>query len=296
MSWRVLEISTNGTYVSKSRGSLVIKRQNGEETFVPISDIHSLVLATDGVTITSGAINSLIENSSIILFVNDKYEPSSLVYPTKNNFFLRKRLLQQIDLSTPLQKRLWQEIIKIKITNQAQNLKLCSKNFSPIKELASYVRSGDSTNVEADAAKKYWSSLFNDFSRSDEKLGINSMLNYGYAILRSATARALASSGLNLSLGLHHKNLENDFCLVDDIIEPYRPFVDNLVYKIEKPAELYFDLTPNLKKQLVTVLNVEVKYEEQNTSLTNALLKSAQSFCNCIESKNENIKFAEFID
>ncbi len=296
MSWRVIEITTNGTYISKSRGGLIIENVKGEEHEVPISDIQSLILSSDGITITSGAVNALIENSVIILFVNDKYEPASLVYPTKGNVFLRKRLLQQIDLSLPNKKRLWQNVVYEKVSNQIENLNQCKRNASELKPLLNYIKSGDSTNIEAQAAKKYWNALFDNFSRSDESLGVNSMLNYGYAIIRSATARALAASGLNLSLGIYHHNLENDFCLVDDILEPYRPFVDNLVYKTEKPAELRFDLTPTIKKQLVTVLSTEVIFENKNTSLSNAILKTAQSFCDCIDQKTETIKFGSFLE
>lgn len=206
MSWRVIEITTNGTYISKSRGSIIIKNVKGEVHEIPISDIQSLILSSDGITITSGAVNALVENSVIILFVNDKYEPTSLVYPTKNNIFIRKRLLQQIDLSLPSKKRLWQNIIYEKVSNQIENLNQCKRYNSELKPLLNHIKSGDTTNIEAQAAKKYWGTLFDDFSRSDDSLGINSMLNYGYSIIRSSTARALAASGLNLSLGIHHRD------------------------------------------------------------------------------------------
>ena len=295
MSWRVVEISTPGTYISKIRGSLCIKSPTGEESLLSLSDVHSLMISNDGVAISSAVISALGEEGAMILFVNNKYEPSSILFSIKSSIYIRKRLLKQIELSIPSKKKIWANVVVEKIKNQAQCLQMCSRNNDKLELLAGRVRSGDPDNVEAQAAREYFESLFDDFKRSDPSLGLNSMLNYGYSIIRSAVARALCASGLNLSLGIHHHNLENDFCLVDDIVEPYRPFVDHVVVKIKKPETSAFELTTAMKKELASVLSIEVEFDEKKTSLSNAILLTAQSFCQFLDGETDKLKFARFI-
>jgi len=183
---------------------------------------------------------------------------------------------------------LWQAVVKAKIINQAKILKLFTIEEQQLLILAKKVTSGDSQNIEAQAAKKYWQKLFGkDFRRDYSATGINSLLNYGYAILRSSTARAVFACGLTPAIGIHHNNQENAFCLVDDLMEPYRPIVDYVVKKITEEELEIKELTTDHKKMLSKILQTEIIINNEKTSLANSLARLCQSFVYSLEQKKD---------
>ena len=229
----VMDVSTDGLFLNQRRGLLVVSEGKTELAEVPLDDISVLLLSAKGVTITKDAMMALLERGSPIVLCGKKYSPESIIIPLFGNFEFSGRLQIQLGASLPLRKQLWKQIVQEKIRNQALILSLLNleEEARCLEVIAKEVVSGDSTNREGYAAREYWGCVFgNDFSRDiDSEEGINVMLNYGYAVLRGMTARAVCSAGLHPSLGLHHKNQKNNYCLVDDLMEPFRPLVDYMV-------------------------------------------------------------------
>lgn len=238
----------NPVYLSLKNAQLVIKlpevvrndtlpesfKRNSEVT-KPIEDIGVVVLDHKQITITSGVLEALLENNCAIITCDSRSMPVGLMLPLCGNTTQNERFRDQLDASLPLVKQLWQQTIKAKIENQAAVLQECSgAETRCMKVWADDVKSGDSNNLEARAAAYYWKNLFpiKDFTRDREGIPPNNLLNYGYAVLRAIVARGLVVSGLLPTLGIHHHNRYNAYCLADDIMEPYRPYVDRLVYNM----------------------------------------------------------------
>lgn len=239
----------NPAYLSLRNGQLVIKlpevERNGslpeaikQQTDVtrPIEDIGVVVLDHKQITITSGALETLLENNCAVITCDSKSMPVGLMLPLCGNTTQNERFRKQLEASLPLKKQMWQQTIQTKIRNQAQILAQCTGEKAKCMFVwANNVRSGDPDNLEARAAAYYWKTMFADvdgFTRDRDGLPPNNLLNYGYAILRAVVARGLISSGLLPTLGIHHHNRYNAYCLADDIMEPYRPYVDRLVYSL----------------------------------------------------------------
>ena len=249
----------NPAYLSLRDAQLVIKlpevvknntlpehfKQKVEVT-KPIEDIGVLVLDNKQITVTSGVLEALLENNCAVITCDSKSMPVGLMLPLYGNTTQNERFRHQLDASLPLKKQLWQQTIKVKIENQAAVLKKCTgEEIRCMKVWASDVKSGDSDNMEARAAAYYWKNLFpvDGFTRDREGIPPNNLLNYGYAILRAVVARGLVTSGLLPTLGIHHHNRYNAYCLADDIMEPYRPYVDMLVFEIVTSGTDYGVLT-----------------------------------------------------
>lgn len=239
----------NPAYLSLRNGQLVIKlpevERNGslpeaikQQTDVTrsIEDIGVVVLDHKQITITSGALETLLENNCAVITCDSKSMPVGLMLPLCGNTTQNERFRKQLEASLPLKKQMWQQTIQTKIRNQAQILAQCTGEKAKCMFVwANNVRSGDPDNLEARAAAYYWKTMFADvdgFTRDRDGLPPNNLLNYGYAILRAVVARGLVSSGLLPTLGIHHHNRYNAYCLADDIMEPYRPYVDRLVYSL----------------------------------------------------------------
>lgn len=227
----ILEITGGSKYLKKHRGFIVVTDKESEtETKVPIDSIAALICYSNGLTITNEVISALLESKANIVFCDSNYLPVSIMYPLDGNFKQTERMQAQLNAEIVFKKRLWQKIIQLKIESCSQVLQYLNKSNN-FNLLASEVKSGDKTNVESIAARKYWSLLFGrDFVRDRKQDGINSMLNYSYTILRSHLSRLVVAYGLHPSIGLHHKNQYNHLCLVDDLIEPFRACCDLLVY------------------------------------------------------------------
>ncbi len=305
----------NPAYLSLRQAQLVIKlpeiasnatlseslRAQGEIT-KPIEDIGIVVLDNKQITITQGVIESLLENNCAIITCDSHRMPVGMMLPLCGNSIQSERFRDQIEASLPLKKQLWQQTIKAKIANQAATLSVCTDTeIGCMRKWADEVRSGDADNHEARAASYYWKNLFKGFSglefftRGREGIPPNNLLNYGYALLRAVVARALVTSGMLPTLGIHHHNRYNAYCLADDIMEPYRPYVDQLVYDIvrELGVEHIGALSKEVKFRLLGIPTLEVVVNGKRSPLMVAVSQTTASLYKCYSGELRRIAYPE---
>ena len=266
------------------------------EVSKPIEDIGVIVLDHKQITITSGVLEAFLENNCAVLTCDSKSMPVGLLLPLHGNTTQNERFRQQLDASLPLSKQLWQQTVKAKIENQAAVLKECTgEEIKCMKVWAANVRSGDPDNQEARAAAYYWKNLFRieGFTRDRDGIPPNNLLNYGYAILRAVVARGLVASGLLPTLGIHHHNRYNAYCLADDIMEPYRPYVDRLVYDMVKQGANYAELTKDLKVRLLTIPTLETTIAGKRSPLMVAVGQTTASLNKCFSRGLRKISYPE---
>lgn len=302
----------NPAYLSLRMGQMVIKLPEVEtdsnlsdqikkqaEITKPIEDIGVVVLDNRRITITQGLLESLLENNCAVITCDSHSLPVGLMLPLYGNSTQNERFRDQLDASQPLKKQLWQQTIKMKVSNQAAALATCTgKNSPTMLRWADDVRSGDPDNVEGRAAAYYWKNLFagidglEDFTRSREGEAPNNLLNYGYAILRAIVARALVSSGMLPTLGIHHHNRYNAYCLADDIMEPYRPYVDELVYSIVKDKGINnLDLSKEIKALLLSIPTLDVVIGGKRSPLMVAVTQTTASLYKCFTGELRRIAY-----
>lgn len=289
---------TNPAYLSLRNNQLVIKLPEVEsnsslpEDFkseatktIPIEDIGVVVLDNKRITITQGVLEALLENNCAIITCNESHLPIGMHLPLVGNTTQTERMRYQIEASLPLKKQLWQQTIVAKIENQAAVLKqMRGAEVRNMLKWASEVKSGDSENMEARAAVYYWQNAFpmvENFTRSREGVFPNNLLNYGYAILRAVVARALVSSGLLTTLGIHHRNKYNAFCLADDVMEPYRPYVDRLVMELCERYGECEELSRELKVELLKIPVLDVVINNKRSPLMVAVSTTTASLQRC---------------
>jgi len=300
----------NPVYLSLRNAQLVIKlpdivkseslpdgfKQQSEIT-KSIEDLGVVVLDNRQITITSGVLEALLENNCAVITCDSKSMPVGLMLPLYGNTTQNERFRYQLDASVPLKKQLWQQTIKMKIDNQASVLQRCrGAGVKCMRVWANSVKSGDPENLEARAAAYYWKELFVDveeFTRGREGVPPNNLLNYGYAILRAVVARALVISGLLPTLGIHHHNRYNAYCLADDIMEPYRPYVDELVYDIVYSGVDYKELNKELKIRLLEIPTIEVKIGGRRSPLMVAVSQTTASLYKCFSGEFRHIAYPE---
>lgn len=297
----------NPIYLSLRNSQLVLKTPDAdklEESFkreaertIPIEDIGVVVLDNRRITITTGAMEALLDNNCAIITCNSTNLPVGLMLPLSGNTTQSERFRNQIDASLPLKKQLWQQTVRQKILNQATVL---NKNTGAIVKnmqvWANEVKSGDPDNFEARAATYYWRNLFPtlpNFVRGREGEPPNNLLNYGYAILRACVARGLVGSGLLPTLGIHHHNRYNAYCLADDIMEPYRPFVDDLVINIMQQYPDYSELTLSIKAALLTSPSLDVMLDGKRSPLMIAVGQTTASLAKCFNGELRKISYPE---
>lgn len=280
----------NPAYLSVKNSQLVVKQTDKEtqqETTrtVPVEDIGVVVLEDRQITITNVALDALLQNNCAVVICDERHMPSGMLLPLEGNTIQSERFANQIEASLPLKKQLWQQTVQAKIRNQASVLKrLSGVEVGCMLVWANDVKSGDSDNLEGRAAAYYWKNIFPQlpgFTRDREGEMPNNLLNYGYAIVRAVVARALVASGLLPTLGIHHHNRYNAYCLADDIMEPYRPYVDELVIKIMQSGADYGELTTDLKRQLLVLPVTEVMIGGQRSPLMVAASLTTSSLCKC---------------
>ena len=289
---------TNPAYLSLRNSQLVIKLPEVEtnntlpEGFkaeatktIPIEDIGIVVLDNKRITITQGVLEALLENNCAVITCNESHLPIGMHLPLVGNTTQTERMRYQIEASLPLKKQLWQQTIVAKIENQAAVLKqMRGAEVRNMLKWASEVKSGDSENMEARAAVYYWQNAFpmvESFTRSREGVFPNNLLNYGYAILRAVVARALVSSGLLTTLGIHHRNKYNAFCLADDVMEPYRPYVDRLVMELCERYGECEELSRELKVELLKIPVLDVVINNKRSPLMVAVSTTTASLQRC---------------
>jgi CRISPR-associated protein Cas1 len=280
----------NKAALSTKNLQLVIKTEVRESN-IPIEDIGFLVLDHPEIFLSIPALNLLIDNNTSVIICNKTHLPNGMFLNLNSHHIQQEIFKNQIDASQPLKKQLWQQTIVEKIRNQGLLLETITGNKNSFEFLASKVLSGDTTNMEGVAASQYWKSFFEmNFKR--ERFGDypNNFLNYGYAILRAATARALSGSGLLNTLGIHHKSKYNAFALADDIMEPFRPIVDEKVVKIMQEYDEQ-ELTTLIKSELLQILTRTVYFKDEKSPLMVALQKTASSLQQCYTGHRKKIKY-----
>ncbi len=269
---------------------LIIKSELREST-IPIEDIGFLVVDNPEIYLSIPAMNLLIENNTSIIICNTNHLPNGMFLNLNSHHIQQEIFRNQIEASLPLKKQLWQQTIVEKITNQGILLEKITGNKNSFEFLCSKVLSGDTSNMEGVAASQYWKSFF-DIKFKRERFGNypNNFLNYGYAILRAATARALSGSGLLNTLGIHHKSKYNAFALADDIMEPFRPLIDEKVFELMQNYEEQ-ELNTQLKSELLNILTRTVYFKDEKSTLMVALQKTASSLQQCYTGDRKKIKY-----
>ena len=267
------------------------------ERTIPIEDIGVVILDNRRITITSGVMEALLENNCAVITCNQKSMPVGLLLPLCGNTTQNERFRSQLEASLPLRKQLWQQTIKQKILNQEHVLRInTAQETKCMRVWSNDVRSGDSDNLEARAAAYYWKNVFTtypNFVRDREGTPPNNLLNYGYAILRAIIARALVGSGLLPTLGIHHHNRYNAYCLADDIMEPYRPYVDQLVLDIIQCNLEISDITRDLKMQLLGIPMLDVVINGKRSPLMIAAQQTTASLAKCFAGEIKRISYPE---
>lgn len=289
----------NPAYLSMRSSQLVINIPDAQglddasgKNTVPIEDIGVIVLDHRQITITQGALEALLENNAAVITCDSSRMPVGLMLPLCGNTTQNERFRDQLDASLPLQKQLWQQTIQSKIGNQAAVLKECrGAEVRNMLKWVDEVRSGDPDNMEARAAAYYWQNLFRNFRRDREGASPNNLLNYGYAILRAVVARGLVSSGLLPTLGIHHHNRYNAYCLADDVMEPYRPYVDRLVVGMFDRGVV--DLDKDAKTKLLSIPVLDVSVNGQRSPLMVAVGLTTSSLYKCFSGESRKIIYPE---
>jgi CRISPR-associated protein Cas1 len=289
----------NPAYLSTKNEQIIISYpdKDQETKTVSIEDIGVIVLENQQITITNGLLEKLTHNNVALINCDQQHLPIGLLMPLSGHTEQTERFKNQINASVPLKKNLWQQTISSKITNQAGLLKEKRIPMRKMELWAKEVTSGDSLNHEARAAVYYWQSLIKveNFTRGQKGIPPNNLLNYGYAILRAITARALVSSGMLPTLGIFHRNKYNAYCLADDIMEPYRPYVDLIVIHIMETVDSYEELTVEIKKQLLNIATIDVNIDGKNSPLMVAMSRTTNSLHECFEGSSRRILYPIYV-
>ena len=286
---RSLVFSSPANLSLKDRQIVISLKESPEDKItVPIEDIGVVIIDNPAVSITIPLLNYLADNNVIVVICNSKGVPSSTLLSFGTNHYQGEILQSQINITEPLKKGLWKQIIESKIKNQAALLNKLGRNGDKLKSYYCNVKSGDTDNREGIAARIYFQELFGKgFVRERSQEGINTLLNYGYTILRAATARAVVGSGLFQGIGLHHHNRSNSFPLVDDLVEPYRPFVDEAVYQLLLNNCL--ELSKNVKAKLISVLYADVFFKRTSRPLELGLTFTTSSLTRCLRKEDKEL-------
>lgn len=299
----------NPAYLSSTNNQLVIKMPEVEKSnlpnfvkdnavrTIPIEDIGIVILDNKQITISQNLISQLLNNNAAIITCDDYKMPVGLLLPLEGNSIQSERFRDQIESSLPLKKQLWQQTVQAKIMHQEVVLKsVLQEEQKNMIIWANSVRSGDPDNYEARAAAYYWSNLFPtipNFTRNRNGIPPNNLLNYGYALLRAIIARALVGSGMLPTLGIHHRNRYNAYCLADDIMEPYRPFVDKKILEIISKAKDYTLITHEIKVELLKLATEDVFINGQKSPLQVAATITTASLYKCFSGELKKVVYPD---
>jgi len=287
----------NPAYLKTKNEQLLIDLDEMDEPkSVPIEDIGLVILDHQQITITQAVMAKLLQNNTAIITCDNTHHPVGLQLCLDGHTLQSQKFKAQINASSPLKKHLWQQTVSKKIENQAALLFIERAENKYLLNLASSVKSGDSSNNEAKAASYYWKHIFPEFLEfRRERYGPppNNLLNYGYAILRAIVARSLVASGLLPTLGIFHRNQYNAYCLADDVMEPYRPYVDQIVCGIIRGNGKFLEMTPSMKKELLQIPAMDVVIDGQKSPLMNAVQRTTASLAKCFEGSSRKILYPE---
>lgn len=264
MIGRIVEVADDRRHLFMSRGFMVVQDTEGERKElgqVPLDDIAAVIANAHGLSYTNNLLVALAERGAPFVLCAANHNAVGMLLPIDGNYSQGKRFDAQLEATKPTTKRLWAEVVRAKLEQQAAALEAMGGPTAPLTALANKVRSGDPDNMEAQGARRYWGLLFGDAFRRDQNAGgLNAMLNYGYTVLRAATARAVIAAGLHPTLGLHHSNDGNPMRLVDDLMEPFRPVIDLKIWQLRRSDEA--EITPETKRALVRTL-----YDDMQTDI-----------------------------
>lgn len=254
---RVVDIETDGLYIAVHRGFLTVSAEGEERGRIPLDDVGALIVHAHGTTWSTSVFTRLGERGVPVVICGTNHAPHSIVWPLAGHHLQGARMRAQLAAGRPLAKQLWKEIIKAKIRMQGETLARNQREAGAFDMLARKVRSGDPDNIEAQAARRYWKSLFGPtFSRDQDGGDINGLLNYGYTVLRAVVSRAICAAGLHPTVSIFHANRANAFALADDLMEPYRPLVDQLV--VDLVATGHTEVTPETKLALTGITTLDL--------------------------------------
>jgi CRISPR-associated protein Cas1 len=254
---RVVDLSSDGLHIAVHRGFLTVSSGEGPRGQVALDDILAVIAHAHGLTWSNTVFTRLSERSVPVVLCAQNHAPVACVWPMEGNHIQGARLNAQAVSSRPLAKRLWKDIVVAKVLMQGAVLESVGGEAGAFRMLARKVRSGDPQNVEAQAARRYWQALMGpEFRRDSGSGGVNALLNYGYTVLRATVARAICAAGLHPTIGLHHSNRGNAFALADDLMEPYRPLVDRLVFNLRR--EGVAEVVPEAKRALAALTTLDL--------------------------------------
>ncbi|MBA3705850.1 MAG: type II CRISPR-associated endonuclease Cas1 [Bacteroidetes bacterium] len=308
----------NPSYLSLNNGQLVLRLPEVEkndtlpehfkkEAFksIPVEDIGIVVLDHKQITITQALIEALLENNVALITCDSTHHPTGLMLPLCGNTIQNERFRSQLDATEPLKKQLWAQTVSQKIKNQAAMFGSRNIDNNYLVPLYRNVKSGDTDNCEATAAAYYWGNLFSSLSFGEGREGVfkrfreglppNNYLNYGYALLRATMARSIVGAGLLPTLGIFHHNRYNAYCLADDLMEPYRPYVDKVVYTIIEQHGLNEDISKEIKTLLLSIPVMDVLMDGEKSPLMNATQRTAVSLVKCFDGEQRKLLYPEFI-
>ena len=279
MIGRIVEVADDKRHLSVERGFMAV-HSTGEDRAklgqVPLDDVAAVIANAHGLSYTNNLLVALAERNAPLVVCGANHNAAAMLLPIEGNYQQAKRFDAQIAASKPTHKKVWAAIVRAKLQQQANVLQSVGANPIPLQALVGKVKSGDAGNLEAVGARRYWQALLgSDFRRDQAALGLNSLLNYGYTVLRAATARAVVAAGLHPTLGVHHSNEGNAMRLVDDLMEPFRPCIDRVVWQCQQAGELA--LTPGVKSQLVKALYTDLPCEAGLTPVLVCVQKLATS-------------------
>jgi CRISPR-associated protein Cas1 len=284
----------NPCYLYKRQDQLVVSLDDTEKT-VPLEDIGMVILDHYQIKITQPVLQALAGNNAAVLVNDTSHLPLGLMLPMASHNTYTEKLHYQVNASQPLKKNLWQQTVKKKIRNQAALLRKQGLDPKNMEYWASQVKSGDPDNYEGRAAAFYWQALFDtDFRRRRYGAPPNNLLNYGYAILRAVVARSLVASGMLPALGIHHRNKYDAYCLADDMMEPYRPYVDQIVLSLVDSGEDTSELTTSLKRKLLQIPVTDIFLNGNNSPLMVGMQQTTASLMRCFEGQGRKIAYPEF--
>ncbi|GKY87384.1 type II CRISPR-associated endonuclease Cas1 [Sinisalibacter aestuarii] len=273
---RIVDIASDGRHLSKERGFLKVSEDGAEIGRIPLDEISGVIVHAHGTTWSTSLLTELAERGAPVVLCAANHTPRSVLMPLEGHHAQGKRLRAQWQAKAPLTKQAWKQIVQAKIAMQAAALDAFGEAPAPLLMLKRKVTSGDTTNVEAQAARHYWPRLMGrDFRRDRDAPDINALLNYGYTVLRAATARAVVAAGLHPSIGLHHANRGNAFALADDLMEPFRPLVDCAAREIAQARGPQVDT--EAKQALARLIALDLPLGDGLTPVSVALTRLATS-------------------
>ena len=288
---RTLVVSSRGVGISYRSRCIILKRDGNELSRVPIEDIGLLLVESAAARMSSAALSALASGNVAVILCDQEHMPVAMLHPFAGNQLHAKRVRAQAALRAPVIKQLWQRMVRAKIENQAAFLGELKRDAAArLRKLASEVKSGDRENAEAQAAQVYWKALFRgpdspnstaNFRRRRDGASPNDLLNYGYMVMRATVARSLVAAGLHPALGIGHTSRSNNFALADDMLEPFRPFVDRRVYDLVEAGVC--ELTPGHKKRLITVGEERVEVGGEVRPLDLAIQRASFALAGIVE-------------